>query len=172
MKDIMKEIVHEIRSAGVTFTQEQWSDYCHRCRQDEANRIVTRIGKYDFNDCDVCLNPEVMSLVVEGRNNWGYRVTLKWCEGAGGLWSYGVDYNYGTGGGGFSPSYCTEDVKGYHGGFPSEFDVKMAAVNHAINQLQWHGKVDDDRLKRLLAMCVEWKKELKHPKPVQLSLFD
>ena len=163
-----KQVFHEVRSAGLLFTQEEWWDYLDACRKGDENRLVTQKGKYDFNDCDVCINPDVMSLVVKG-GGCGYSVTLKWCECGNGLWSYGIDYQTGTGGGGFSPSYCDGTKEDSRGNFHSERECKIAACENAISILEHPYREDDAKVRRLLDMVTDYKRGL--TRPVQLELF-
>lgn len=167
-----KEVFHRIRSAGIEFTSEQWGDYCRASMDDPAKRITTQIGKYLFNDCDVCLNPETMSLVVEGKS-YGYYVTLKWCDCGNGVWAYAIDYAYGNGGGGSGCAYTSPDEeKKWLCGCPSERDAKKAACDYALRSLSHSLKKDDAKLQRLIRMVEEYKKSIFRPKVVQLSLFD
>ena len=125
----MTEIFHECRSAGRTFTDEQLAEYCRQSRLDDSKLIRTQIGKYTFNDCDICMNPEVMSLVVEGKS-YSYYVIIKWCDCGNGFWSSAIDYAYGNGGGGSGVSYADRlkgDKYDSRTGYRSEVDAKMAA---------------------------------------------
>ena len=70
-----KTVWHEVRSARMLFDEDEWSNYLDRTRNGE-NRLTTRIGKHLWNDFDIGLNPDVMSLVVDGKS-YGYYVTLK-----------------------------------------------------------------------------------------------
>ena len=164
----MEEIFHEIRTAGLKFSREQWSDYCNKKHQDGANTIITSIGKYDFNDHDICINPEVMSIVLD---RMYYYVTLSWCDCGNGLWSYGVSYSCGNGGGGFSPAYCTKAGERRSSGFNTENECKLAAVENAVCNLRNCGHNGDRKLERLIAMVEDYGKSIRHPKPVQLELF-
>ncbi len=176
-------IFHRIRCAKKEFTQDDWSDYCKRCREDEKNRIITKIGKYIFNDHDICLNPERET--ITGKSGfYGFNVTIKWADCGNGLWAYGIDYNTGTGGGGYGVSWVNEPtdkdkLQGHRNvGFPSEIDCKLAALTEAISRVKgsvhWGLEYDENRIKHtknLISMIEEYKKALTRPKVIQLELF-
>ena len=168
----MQRIFHECRSAGRTFMDEQWSDYCTQSRHDDSKRLTTQIGKYLFNDCDICLNPDVMSLVVEGKS-YGYYVTIKWCDCGNGFWSSAIDYGYGDGGGGSGVSYADRMVGekyNQYGGYRTEMDAKVAACDKALEAFTHSIHGDPKKLKRLVAMVEDYRRKIK-PKYVQLELF-
>lgn len=160
---------HVIRSAGREFTEKEWSEYC----RDGENRIVTSFGKYDFNDCDICLNPETMTIASK-KGSYEYNVTLKWCYCGNGLWSYGLDYNTGMGGGGFGCSYADEtgNDKSYRNGYRSEKECIIAACDKALSYLQKSDYGDERNRTKLIGMVTDYKKSIGRPEPVQLSLFD
>lgn len=163
-----KRIKHTIRCIGKSFTSDEWSQYCNESRIDPAKRIVTTIGKYIFNDCDVCLNPTVMSLVISHGSN-AYECMLEWCDCGNGIWSCGLRCTVGNGGlyGGCSwTDRTTEPLKGYH----SEREAKVAACDHAISYIESTTGVDNNKRDRLLAIVKDFKKSIS--KPVQLSLFE
>ena len=167
------EVFHECRVAGRTFTREQWGEYCRETRIDPSKRIVTHIGKYDFNDCDMCLNPEVMTLAVD-RSSYGYYVTLKWADCGNGLWAYAIDYCTGTGGGGYGVCWADHLADGsgfrHRGGYRSEQDAILAACDEAVIRLQQSGHDNEEKTKRLIRMVEDYKKQIR-PRYVQLELF-
>ena len=166
----MAEIFHECRTAGRTFTDKEWSDYCCQTRNGE-NRLTTQIGKHLWNDFDICLNPDVMSLVVDGKS-YGYYVTLKWADCGNGFWSSAIDYGYGIGGGGSGVSYADRLVSekyDHRAGYRSEADAKIAACDEALTALE-HANDKSGKLQRLIHMVEDYKKSIK-PKVVQLDLF-
>ena len=165
----MSEIFHRIRSAGIEFTSEECGDYCHELRTDKRKPIVTRIGKYDWNDCDICKNPEVMSLVVKQGGYSAYHVILKWAECVKGVWAMAVDYAYGTGGGGSGVSFATKVSSKYPKGYPSELDAKVAACDLALAHLASATKRDKN-VERLMQMVTDYRDQIK-PKYIQLDLF-
>ena len=168
----MGEIFHVCRSAGREFTQEEWFEYCNQRRNNPEKAIRTTIGKYTFNDNDVCLNPEVITLKVDDKRTYGYEVSLKWCYCGNGLWQYGIDYNTGDGGGGFSPSFASPDEKReWLRGYPSERECKLAACEAAKNRLYNSYHKGDPKVKRLWEMVDEYQKTISRPKIVQLELF-
>ena len=168
----MAEIFHECRSAGRVFTQKEWGDYCDMTRHDEAKELRTQIGKYTFNVFDICLNPEMMSLVVDGKS-YGYYVMIKWAECGNGIWSSAIDYSCGTGGGGSGVSY-TDRLVGekydHRAGYRSEVDAKVAACDKALTILNGYTSNDETKKKRLIKMVEDYKRSIK-PRYVQLELF-
>lgn len=167
-----KTVWHEIRSARMLFTQEEWGEYLRRCYSDPAERIVTRIGKYDFNDNDICLNPEVYTLKVGTKDSYGYYVTLKWVDCGNGVWQYGLDYSIGTGGGGFGVRYTEpNEDRDWLKGYPSEKECLMAACDHALEYINHSLQEKEAKTQRLKEMVREYKKSLSRPQVVQLSLF-
>lgn len=165
----MSEIVHTIRSAGIEFTSDEWSKYCCEVRTDKRKPIVTRIGKYDWNDCDICKNPEVISLVVKQGGYFAYRVMLKWAECVKGVWAMAVDYSYGTGGGGSGVSFATKVSSKFPEGYPSEVDAKVAACDLALVRLASATK-GDKNIERLMQKVTDYRDQIK-PKYIQLDLF-
>ena len=167
-----KSIFHTIRCIGKEFTNEEWSEYCSESHKDPSKRIITSIGKYDFNDFDICLNPSVLTIATK-TGAYGYYVTLEWCDCGNGLWSYGLSYNAGTGGGGFGCSWAdlSGNTKSYRKGYPSEKEAIIAACDEAIRWLKSSGDKDGYNIKRLIEMIEDHKKSLSCPKPVQLELF-
>lgn len=172
----MSEEFHRIRHLNKVFNDDEWADYCRECREDDSKRIRTTIGKYTFNDCDICLNPDTERIESKG-GVWGYYVVIKWAECGNGLWSYGLDYSTGTGGGGFGVSWADllyqDDVKWHWNcGYPSERECKAAASEKAIVYLQralrYH---DGQQVRRLIAMVEDYHKSLTRPQVVQLELF-
>lgn len=167
------EIVHVIRSAGRSFTQEEWGEYCRASRDDYSKRLVTTFGKFDFNDCDVCLNPNVLTLAISGK--WKYYVTLKWADCGNGFWSWACDYATDTGGGGSGVSFAdkpwNEKSKNHYGeGVRTELDAKIQACEEALRWLR-NAYTKNDKVEKLILMVEEYKAKLK-PKYVQLELFD
>ena len=174
-------IYHRIRCAKKEFTQDEWADYCKRCREDEKNRIITKIGKYIFNDHDICLNPERETITGKS-GSYGFNVTIKWADCGNGLWAYGIDYNTGTGGGGYGVSWADRSASKdpltghWNEGWPTELECRLAALDDAIFRVQGSGYwgYDEKRKKQtdiLVALIKEHKKSLTRPKVVQLELF-
>lgn len=176
----MSKIFHTIRCAGKSFTGDEWAEYCHRVREDESRRIRTTFGKYTFNDCDICLNPETERIEAKG-GAWGYYVVIKWAECGNGLWSFGLAYSTGTGGGGFGVSWADQEYQDdgkwhWNCGYPSERECKAAASQRAIENLYGALRYKDGdnrgvQIRKLIAMVEDYHKSLTRPKVVQLELF-
>lgn len=169
----MEEKVHRIRSAGREFTRQQWYDYLDSCRGDDRNLIVTNVGgKFIFNDHDICINPDVDEIVAKS-GAFGYYVHIKTAYCGNGLWSYGIDYSTGTGGGGFGVSFADKksgEDKDWRVGYPSERECKVAAAQCAIRQLHPYNG-NDKLVNKLKELVEEYIKDFKRPKYVQLELF-
>lgn len=168
-----KEIFHVCRSAGRSFTSEEWGEYCRASREDDSKRLRTTFGKYDFNDCDICLNPTILTLALAGK--WMYYVTLKWADCGNGLWSWACDYSTGDGGGGSGVAFAwkpyDENNSNHYGeGVKTELEAKILACDEALAHLR-NAYKKNDKVERLINMVEEYKKRLK-PKYVQLELFD
>lgn len=168
-----KEIFHECRSAGRTFTRDEWADYCRESRFDDGKRIRTQIGKYLFNDCDICLNPEVMTLQVKAKNSFEFYVMIEWADCGNGLWSYGLKYADSNGGGGFGVAFADRQGDGndWRHGYPTEQECKRKACECALHRLEHSGEKDKAEVKRLMQMVRDYMKSLGRPQPVQLELF-
>lgn len=173
---MVKEIFHTIRACGKTFDEDEWSEYCDETRNDETKRIFNTFGKYTFNDCDVCINPDVVDLSIKN-GAWGYYVHIKYAECGNGIWTFGLDYSTGTGGGGFSPAWSDKvnDPKSWHSGFASQKECLLAACDKALIYLGNAYDVKEDNrgvlIGKLKQMVLDYKKGLERPKVVQLELF-
>lgn len=148
-------------------TNEEWGEYCKRSRDDDAARIRTTFGKYTFNDCDVCLNPDVLTIGVSNKSYVYARI--KWCECGNGIWSYGIDYSTGSGGGGHGASYCDKIGEGYGCGCASEKEAKLRACRSILKSLG--GGWDKNNVEQLRQMVEDYMKTLERPQVVQLELF-
>ena len=104
-----KKPFHVIRCAGIEFTQDEWGDYFDAVWHGKREPIITTFGKYQFNDNDICINPDKQSIVAKCGVN-GYNMTLSWAECGNGLWSFGISYNLGTAGGCYGVSWA--DLQG------------------------------------------------------------
>ena len=149
---------HKIRCCNREFTQDEWTAYLTAVYKGERERIVTTFGKYLFNDCDICLNPDKQEIVAKNGSSM-YSVTLKWAECGNGLWSFGIDYNLGTAGGGFGVSWA--DLQG------NEKSWRKALKyigNHEHN-------ARTSPPEKLREMIEDEIKRLTRPQVVQLELF-
>ena len=164
---------HRIRHLNKVFNQDEWADYCHECREDDSKRIRTTFGKYTFNDCDICLNPDTERIESKG-GAYGYYVVLKWAECGNGLWSYGLDYSTGTGGGGYGVSWADlqGNEKSWRNGYPSEQECKVAGWRKALKYIDNHEhNARTSPAEKLLEMIQDEIKRLTRPQVVQLELF-
>ena len=171
-----KKPFHIIRSAGVEFNDEELADYCRECREDDSKRIRTSFGKYLFNDFDICINPDKQEIAAKN-GGYGYNVSLKWAECGNGLWSFGIDYNLGTAGGGFGVSWADllyQDDGKWHWncGYPSERECKVAGWRKALEYIGNHEHNErTSPAEKLRAMIEDEIKRLTRPQIVQLELF-
>lgn len=164
---------HRIRHLNKVFNQDEWADYCHECREDDSKRIRTTFGKYTFNDCDICLNPDTERIGSKG-GAYGYYVVLKWAECGNGLWSYGLDYSTGTGGGGYGVSWADlqGNEKSWRNGYPSEQECKVAGWRKALKYIGNHEhNARTSPAEKLREMIQDEIKRLTRPQVVQLELF-
>ena len=169
----MSEEFHRIRHLNKVFNQDEWADYCHECREDDSKRIRTTFGKYTFNDCDICLNPDTERIESKG-GAYGYYVVLKWAECGNGLWSYGLDYSTGTGGGGYGVSWADlqGNEKSWRNGYPSEQECKVAGWRKALKYIGNHEhNARTSPAEKLREMIQDEIKRLTRPQVVQLELF-
>ena len=169
----MSEEFHRIRHLNKVFNHDEWADYCHECREDDSKRIRTTFGKYTFNDCDICLNPDEQSIVAKN-GGFGYNMTLKWAECGNGLWSFGIDYNLGTAGGGHGVSWADlqGNEKSWRNGYPSELECKIAGWRKALKYIGNHEhNARTSPAEKLREMIEDEIKRLTRPQIVQLELF-
>ena len=165
----MNEVFHRIRHLNRSFTQQEWSEYCERSRIDESQRIYTTIGKYTWNDCDICMNPETWTIATK-TGAYGYSVTIRWAECRNGIFAFGISYNCGTEGGSFGVSWADKaDVKVWNKGFESEKECKRFALRYALTRII--PKKDNKEIDKLRAKIQEELDKLQKPQWVQLELF-
>lgn len=167
-----KEVCHTIRHLKRTFTLEEWQDYCDSIRNDDDNRIVTRIGKYLWNHSDICLNPEKEEVVIKKADGWGnYSAEIAYANCGNGLWAFGYDINTGTEGSSRGVSWADKsDLSKWNKGFESERECKKYAWRYILTRLQ--PKKDKNKLIERLYQEVEKKyKENSRPQIIQLELF-
>lgn len=128
----MKRVVHHrIRCCNRTFDIEEWCKYLDDVRNGRQERITTTFGRFTFNDCDICTNPDTYTLETESKNSYGYRVEIYIAECGNGIWVYGLDEKHGDGGSCFGASWSDDRRKG----FPSEKEAKDAACRYVIDSL-------------------------------------
>lgn len=164
---------HVIRCAGIEFTQDEWEEYLTAVYKGERERIVITIGKYQFNDSDICINPDKQEIVAKNGCP-GYNVSLKWAECGNGLWSFGIDYNLGTAGGGFGVSWADlqGNEKSWRNGYPSELKCKIAGLSEALKYIGNHEhNARTSPAEKLRKMIENEIKRLTRPHVVQLELF-
>lgn len=164
---------HEIRCAGIQFTQDEWSEYLGAVYKGQRERIVTTFGKYHFSDADICTNPETQTIESKA-GAYGYSCTLSWAECGNGLWSFGLDYNLGTGGGGYGVAWADlqGDEKSWRNGYPSEQECKVAGWRKALTYIGNHQYNERTSLARKLCKMIQDEiKRLTRPQIVQLELF-
>lgn len=168
-----KKIFHTIRSTGQTFTQDEWAEYWRGVNNGWREPIRTQKGKYTFNEFDICLNPDKQTISAKS-GAYGYEVTLSWAESGNGLWSYGLDYNLGTAGGGFGVSFadCTGKEHHHRNGYPTLNECKVAGWRESLGYIGNHeNNARVSPANRLRQMIEDEIKSLTRPKYVQLELF-
>lgn len=161
-----KKIFHTCYSACRAFTKQQWHDYL-----EKEEKIGKNFGKYIVNDCDICINPDVIHFEVN--KVWCY-ANIKWADFGNGWFAYGIDCNTNDGGWSFGVSYI--DDKCAHLEWRRKYAARskkeclIAACELIVNYLTERVKTDK-RIYRLIQMIKDYKKELSTPKVVQLELF-
>ena len=164
------EIFHTIRCCGKTFTQGQWAEYCSQVSNDESKRICTQFGKYIFNECDICINPDKHEIRFDGKGHNRVEIKWAWCEN--GLWSYGISWCVGTAGGGYGASWVDNMTnRPWDRGYPSENECKVAACEAAVNIVERHPFSNPNDTKRFVKLINDWKRTIIHGRVVQLELF-
>lgn len=164
---------HVIRCAGIKFTQDEWGNYLDAVWHGKREPIYTTFGKYQFNDNDICINPDKQEIVAKN-GGYGYSMTLKWAECGNGLWSFGIDYNLGTAGGGFGVSWVDlqGNEKSWRNGYPSELECKIAGWRKALKYIGNHEhNARTSPPEKLREMIEDEIKRLTRPQVVQLELF-
>lgn len=168
----MAEIFHEIRTAGRKFTQEQWGDYCNRSRNNPDELIHTTIGKYVWNDNDICLNPESVNLEVK-QASIGWYAHIRYADCGNGLWSFGISYGTGNGGGSYGVSFADKDKgKGWRRGYHTKDECLVAACDELLERFATvYDRDRNDNYRKLVSMVQDYKRSIGRPKVVQLELF-
>ena len=151
-----KEVCHTIRHLKRTFDSDQWAEYCNECRHDEKKQI--------------CLNPEREEVTLKA-GAYGYSATIKYAHCGNGVWAFGVDFNTGTGGGGFGVAWADKaDTKLWNKGFESERECKKYAWRYILTYLQSR-KSQNKMIARLYDEVEKKYKEYSRPQIIQLELF-
>ena len=167
----MEKKFHICRSAGIEFTQDEWSQYWNAVHTGQREPITTQYGQYIYNEHDICLNPSTLEIVSKG-GAFCYHVKIKWAMGGNGIWACAVDYNCGTGGGGSGVAWTdTTDESLWHHGYASEKDCKVAGMQEAIEILNNCNDKNHTQLSQLRLMIEDEIKKLTRPQVVQLELF-
>lgn len=166
-----KEVFHRIMHLNRTFTQDEWSQYLDETYKDESKRIRSTIGKYTWNDHDICLNPDTYYYSIDKKNAGGYNCTINIAECGNGVWAFGLDYNTGTGGGGFGVSWADKaDTKVWNKGFESEKECKRFALRYALTRIvPFNG--NDKKVNQLRELLQKELDKLTKPQYIQLELF-
>lgn len=138
-----KDVHHRCRCLDRDFTFEEWCDY--NKENNSTREAVARFGQFEFNVCDICLNPNV-PLSFEKSPTCRFRVET--AQSPNGLWTYGYSISAHNAymGRGASFSDDPED------GFPSEreavFDALRIAEEHTAREIriaeQSGGDIDED----------------------------
>lgn len=175
-----KDIHHSCKCTGQNFTFIEWGEYL---RLEDRPEIVHQYKEFGFNICDVCLTPNV-KIKWENKTNYFEVVTA---QSDNGRWDYGLNYNFGTQGGGCGAGYVDTPTGGYN----TEKEAINAALKslgekcqRVINEIQFRGgETDDDdsnepeiRGSSVLPILKEAMRKIAHYKevfnPRQLELFD
>lgn len=78
----MAEIHHTIKSIGKSFTFREWIKWNEENRANGGHtRVVYECNGYEFNDCDVCLNPDTIKVYEHTTIMVAEMEKGKWVEG-------------------------------------------------------------------------------------------
>lgn len=127
----MTRIHHHIESIGRDFTFEEWGKWLDEHRTKGIwRRIVYTFAGYEFNDCDVCMNPVLVRIKDD------VRVEVAQCTEH--SWSFGYStYNGGT------PCAFTRK------GFPTKEDAireGLKALRKVVTgDVEWYGNNENYR---------------------------
>ena len=129
-----------------------------------------QIGKYIFNDCNICINPERQDFWI---NKYWY-ARLRWCDCGNGWFTYSFDLSYGDGGHSFGCNYADDKCKegDWHRGYKSKKVCLLKCCDDVINEFEHIYEHNNINAKRLVKMITDYKKSLHEPKVVQLELFN
>lgn len=165
----MGEIFHRCRHLGIEMTREEYWAYLRECEKDDTKRIRTQIGRYIFNEHDICLNPDKETVSVQDGAS-GYYLTIKMAECGNGVWVYGLSYCCGSEGGCFGALWaCRDSDRKRYDWAESEKECRLAALRKAVSYIGYRGN-EPKRIK-LLNKIAEKIKQLERPQVVELSLF-
>ena len=161
---------YEIRCCGRRFTRKEWGEYCNATRLDTTKRIHTTIGRYTFNDHDICLNPDSVEFNIK-KGAYGCNAVIKYADCGNGLWSFGLNYAIGTAGGGYGVSWADRDTgddwrRGYH----TKEECLIAACDALLQRIAARGEKGKP-FNDLIGAVAEYRRSIGRPKVVQLELF-
>lgn len=76
-------IHHTIRCINKHFTFKEWGKWCEEKHKKGflTDYIVYEFNGYKFNDCDVCLNPSIITIYGEVVIKYAQCNDSKWCSG-------------------------------------------------------------------------------------------
>lgn len=167
-----REFFHECRSAGRKFTQDEWWAYLRQVDENPDAEIQTRFGDYVFNVHDICLNPDKVRIEAE-KGCFGYWCEIKYAECGNGLWSFGISYCTGTGGGGYGVAYADEhgDPSKWRFGSLTLNEGLVAMCDYLVKRVIQNSGAPKDKLNKLNDKIMEYRRSIGRPTVVQLELF-
>lgn len=76
-------IYHTIQCINKQFTFKEWCEWCNdkHSKGFLTNYIVYEFNGYEFNDCDVCLNPSTITIYGEVAIKYAQCNENEWCSG-------------------------------------------------------------------------------------------
>lgn len=114
---------------------------CHNCNYfNESKSFEIEVKGFAFNDCGVCMNPEVIFPLNEKDYGlvWiGYELDV--CCGEKGNWDFGITYNLG----------------GWSSGTPCKYKTREEAILKGIDKLSQYayksctGEIDENNTKAM-----------------------
>lgn len=119
----MRPIIHTCRCTGQRFTSADWGFYIQRRERlgiDVSKEVVCRVGRFEFNVMNCCINPDTPAKLV---NDKCY-ATVQIAQSTNGRWSFSLDYSiYKECGFGLPQFIDTPD-----GGYDSDKSATLAAL--------------------------------------------
>lgn len=125
-------------------------------------------GGFDWNENDICMNPNTPIDHCLSANHFLNRVEVKTAQSPCGAWNFGLSVNYGSGGYGHGVRFVSLPSDGYK----TEKDAIVAAIDKVIKMMQREvndPSTDIGKKAELLKVMQDYKERYC---PLQPSLFD
>lgn len=129
----MSNIIHTCRCTGQQFTSIEWGVYLDEREArgiDVSKEVVCRVGRFEFNVHNVCLNSET---TVRLTNNKCY-AAVQIAQSSNGRWSYATHYSAHNEMGGGLPQF----IDTLDGGYESDKAATLAALAELRERFSRH----------------------------------